>query len=404
MKWKNLIKAAFQSIIKNRMRSFLTILGIVIGVGAVIALVSVGQGASSAIEGEIVSLGSNMIVVIPGSTKLGGVSHGAGSLNSLTIQDVRRLEKNGAAIEYVSPVINVPAQVIAGDKNWFSVVRGVSADFLTIRDWPLEKGAFFTPLDIRNKRKVAVLGKRVAEELFRDKNPVGARIRIRNIPFTVIGVLSEKGQSMMGNQDDAVFAPSTTVLYRMSDGRYVNSIYVSTVSKEELEPARREIRQLLRAQHNIKDGEDDDFMIRSQTDLIQTVSIVTGTLTVLLGIIAGVSLLVGGIGIMNIMLVSVTERTREIGIRMAVGARSGDILVQFLVEAVILCLLGGIIGILLGLGLGQLLSQLLDTDLIVDPFITIFAFLFSGAVGVFFGFYPARKASLLNPIEALHYE
>ena len=404
MKWKKLIKAAFKSILKNRMRSFLTVLGIVIGVGAVIALVSIGQGASADIEGEISSLGTNLLIVRPGSIQTRGISRGASSFNTLTMNDIKQLEEEARLVRYVSPIINASAQVIAAGKNWSTNVQGVSPWYLEIRDWLLEKGSFFTERDIRSRKKVAVLGKSVVEELFGDQDPLGAKIRIRNVPFTVIGVLSEKGQSMMGDQDDVILAPATTVLYRMSDGRTVNAIMASAVSLEQMEDAQEEIEQLIREEHKLRAGEDDDFFVRSQTDIIQRVTSVTGILTMLLGAIAGVSLLVGGIGIMNIMLVSVTERTKEIGIRMAVGARGGDILAQFLVESVILSMIGGGIGILLGIGLGEMVSGLINSSLIIDPFITFFAFIFSGAVGVFFGLYPARKASKLNPIDALHYE
>jgi putative ABC transport system permease protein len=404
MKLKNLIKVALKSILKNRMRSGLTSLGIVIGVAAVIALVSVGKGASADIEGEISGMGTNLLVVMPGSTKTGGVSHGASSLNTLKMDDANRLEEEAHLIMHVSPLINSPAQVVAGGKNWYTSVQGVSPKYLAIKDWVLEKGTFFAARDIRSRRKVAVLGKTVVDELFGEKNPIGAEIRIRNIPFTVIGVLAEKGQSMMGNQDDVVLAPSTTVLYRMSDGRTVNMIMVSAVSVEQMDDAQAEATRLIRMEHKIQNGEDDDFVIRSQTDLISKVSSITGILTMLLSAIGGISLLVGGIGIMNIMLVSVTERTREIGIRMAIGARGGDILTQFLIESVILSMIGGIAGIVLGISLGKVISGLINSSLIIDPFILAVAFLFSGAVGVFFGLYPARKASQLNPIEALRYE
>ncbi len=404
MKWKNLIKVAFKSILKNRMRSLLTMLGIVIGVGAVITLVSVGQGASADIESEISSMGTNMLVIMPGSTRTAGVSHGASSLNTLRMEDVKKLEEEATLLKYVSPMINAAGQVIAAGKNWYTAVQGVSSSYLEIRDWPLEKGAFFTERDIRTRRKAVVLGKTVADELFGEQDPLGAEIRIRSIPFTIIGVLSEKGQSMMGNQDDVILAPSSTVLYRMSDGRTVNMIMVSAVSVEQMDAAMEEATQLIRREHKIRPGEEDDFMIRSQTDLIARVTNVTGILTMLLGAIAGISLLVGGIGIMNIMLVSVTERTREIGIRMAIGARGGDILTQFLIEAIILGMLGGITGIILGIGLGKMISGLINSSMIIDPFIMAVAFLFSGGVGVFFGLYPARKASRLNPIDALHFE
>lgn len=404
MKWRRLIKVAFKSILKNRMRSFLTMLGIIIGVGAVIALVAVGQGASADIEGQISTLGTNLVIVMPGSSRSGGVNRGASSLNTLRMADVRRLEKQAVLLRYVSPVINAAGQVIAGGKNWSTRTQGVNHNYLEIRDWSLESGRFFTERENRSRKKVAVLGKTVVDELFGDSDPVGTKIRIRNIPYTVIGVLSEKGQSMMGNQDDVILAPCDTVLYRMSDGKTVNMIMGSAVSTDDVNAAQEEIKNILRDEHRLRAGEEEDFRVRSQTDAISTITGVTGILTMLLGAIAGVSLLVGGIGIMNIMLVSVTERTREIGIRMAIGARSGDILLQFLIEAVMLSMLGGIIGIILGIGLGELISSIFNTSLLVSPVITFIAFFFSGAVGVFFGFYPARKASRLNPIDALHYE
>ncbi|MCP5105175.1 MAG: FtsX-like permease family protein, partial [bacterium] len=373
--------------------------------GAVIALVSVGQGASAAIESDISSLGTNMLIIMPGSSQMGGVNRGASSLNTLTMDDVERLEKDAQLLQHVSPVIRASGQVIAGGKNWATSVNGVSPSYLEIRDWELSSGTFFTERDVRSRRKVAVLGDTIVEELFGGQNPVGAKIRIRNIPFIVVGVLAEKGQNMMGmDQDDVILTPSTTALYRMSDGKTVNVIMASAVSNESMDDAKEELAALLRKEHRLKAAEGDDFSIRSQTEIVDTMNTITGILTMLLGAIAGVSLLVGGIGIMNIMLVSVTERTREIGIRMAIGARGGDVLTQFLIESVILSMLGGFVGIVVGIGLGKLLAGLLGMGIIVDPAIIFISFLFSGTVGIFFGFYPARKASRLDPIEALHYE
>ncbi|MCK5058759.1 MAG: ABC transporter permease, partial [Candidatus Aminicenantes bacterium] len=370
MKWKNLIKVAFKSILKNRMRSLLTMLGIIIGVGAVIALVAIGQGASADIEGQISDLGTNLLIIMPGSTGTGGVSHGAASLNTLTMGDVKKLKEEATLMQNVSPVINAPGQVIAAGRNWATSVQGVSPNYLEIRDWSLEKGSFFTQRDVRSRKKVAVLGKSVVDELFGEQDPLGAKIRIRNIPFTIIGVLTEKGQSMMGDQDDVILAPAATVLYRMSDGRTVNTIMASATSVDEMDATIKEASKLLRQEHRLRPGDNDDFMIRSQTEFIQAITGITTMLTMLLGAIAGVSLLVGGIGIMNIMLVSVTERTKEIGIRLSIGARAGDILVQFLIEAVILSMLGGMIGILMGIGLGKMVSGLINSSLIIDPFIT----------------------------------
>lgn len=405
MKWKNLIKVALKSIMKNRMRSLLTVLGIIIGVGAVIALVSIGQGASASIEKQISGLGSNLLMIFQGHRRTGGVSFGADSHRSLTLEDLKRLQQEAMLLKNISPVVRAGGQVIAGDKNWSTSVQGVSPNYLEIREWALSKGEFVSQRDVLSRRKVAVLGATVAKELFGVEDPVGQRIRIRNIPFLVIGVLKERGQSMGGqDQDDVILSPYTTVLYRMSDGKNISSIMTSAVSTEKMDSAQEEIKRILRSSHKLLPGDEDDFVVRSQTDIVETATSVTSMMTMVLGAIAGVSLLVGGIGIMNIMLVSVTERTREIGIRLAIGARGGDILIQFLIEAVILSMIGGIIGILSGVGIGKIIANLIDMSIIVDPLVVFVAFFFSGAVGVFFGFYPAMKASKMNPIDALRYE
>jgi putative ABC transport system permease protein len=404
MKWKNLIKVAFKSIMKNRMRSLLTMLGIIIGVGAVVGLVAIGQGTSEQVESQISALGSNLIMIMPGSGSFGGVSMGASSMNTLTLLDVEKLRSESTMLSDVSAIVRTAGQVIAEGNNWSTSIQGVDPNYLTIKDWDVKDGTFFSEKDIRSRNKVAVLGNTVANELFGDQSPIGARIRIRNIPFKVIGVLEEKGQAMMGDQDDVILAPSTTVLYRMTDGKNISMIDASAVSTDVMEDASQEITQILRKAHRLKPGDDDDFRVRTQTEIIQRVSTVTGTLTMLLGAIAAVSLLVGGIGIMNIMLVSVTERTREIGIRMAIGARGGDVLIQFLIEAVLLSLVGGFLGIAFGIALAKGASSLLNMNVVINPAITFIAFFFSGAVGIFFGFYPARKASRMDPIEALRYE
>ncbi len=405
MKWRKLIKVAFQSILKNRMRSLLTTLGMIIGVASVISLLALGKGSQDDIRKQVASLGTNMIIIHPGSSFSGGVRGGSGSQATLTLDDVDSLKNEPELIRYVSPDIRLSEQVIAGKTNWSTQVNGVSVDYLKIRNYTLSAGSFFTARDVKAKSKVAVLGKTVSDELFPGQDPVGTRIRVRNVPFTVIGTLSGKGQSSMGmDQDDIVLIPESTALYRLSDGKTIRAVVLSAVSEEKMNDAQARATEILRRNHKLKDDDEDDFHISNQTEIISMAGKVTGTLTALLSAIAGVSLLVGGIGIMNIMLVSVTERTREIGIRMAIGARGADILIQFLIEAVILSLIGGIIGILAGLGIAYGIGSAMGASVLVDPSIIVLAVAFTAAVGVFFGFYPARKAAGLNPIDALRYE
>jgi putative ABC transport system permease protein len=354
MKWQKLIKVALQSIAKNKMRSLLTMLGIIIGVASVIALVALGQGSQKDIQRQIASLGTNLLIIHSGSSRMAGVHGGEDTLQTLTMGDVARLREQGTLLQGVSPVISVREQVIAGRNNWNTSVTGVSPQYPAIRNYSMASGTFFDARDVKTRREVAVLGKTVADQLFPGEDPLGARIRIRNVPFKVIGVLAPKGQTAMGrDQDDVILAPSATVLYRLSDGKTVNAIMASAVSAGRMAAAKEQV---------------------------------------------------GGIGIMNIMLVSVTERTREIGIRMAIGARPGDVLIQFLIEAVILSVLGGIIGILGGIGTATFLGSLMGTSPVISPGIIAGSVTFTGAVGIFFGFYPARKAANLNPIEALRYE
>ncbi len=380
-------------------------LGIIIGVGSVIALVSIGQGSQADIERQVASLGTNLIIIRPGSSRTMGVSAGGGTLDSLSMDDVKQLETKAEHLQYVTPVISVNAQVIAGGKNWNTSIIGGSPDYLFIRNHEIASGSFFNQRDVKVLAKVAILGNTTAEQLFPDQNPLGKQIRIRNVPFVVIGVLAAKGQSPMGpDQDDLILAPSTTVLFRLSDGKTVRTIMASATTPEAINQAKEELTSILRSSHRLRPGQDDDFNVRDQTEINNIATTITGTLTVLLSAIAGVSLLVGGIGIMNIMLVSVTERTREIGIRLAIGARPGDILIQFLIEAVILSVIGGIIGILTGIGIAQLLSALSGLSVVTNPLIITIAVLFAAFIGVFFGYYPARKAANMNPIEALHYE
>lgn len=405
MRAQKIFQIAFGSILKNRMRSLLTMLGVIIGVGSVIIMVALGSGTQASIEDEITSLGTNLITVSPATGETNGVSQGAGSLNTLTIKDVEALAKPSPLIQAVSPTIRVMAQVVHKTENWMTTINGVSPDYATMRNMEVVRGVMFSSRDEATRRKVAVIGHTVAAELFGDDNPVGAKIRIRNVPFTVVGVLAEKGEGGFGgNQDDLILVPSLTAMYRLSGSIYVQQITVSAVDAEVMDAAEAEVRARLRASHRLQPSEDDDFDLRSQTDLLETASTITGTMTALLGAIAAVSLIVGGIGIMNIMLVSVTERTREIGIRLALGARGRDVLWQFLVEALVLSILGGLIGLGAGILLGEFIASALDVPFVLATQLVVLALGFSAAVGVFFGYYPARKAAALDPIEALRYE
>lgn len=405
MKLHKLIIVALKSIARNKMRSLLTMLGVIIGVGSVITMVALGEGSQKDIENDVASLGTNLLMVRPGSIKSGGVRGGAGSRPSLSMNDVSRMRNSATLLRWVSAEVRTNGQVIAGNNNWNTTITGVAPEYLSIRNYQIAAGSFFTHRDCKTRAKVAVLGMTVADELFPNESPVGARLRIRNVPFTVIGVLAEKGQSTMGNdQDDIILAPDTTVLFRLSDGKFVNDISASAVSSEQMDAAKAELTALLRSEHRLTAKDEDDFLVRDQTEIIEIATQVTGTLTLLLSSVAGVSLLVGGIGIMNIMLVSVTERTSEIGIRLAIGARPFDILAQFLIEAAILSLFGGLIGIFSGLGAAWAVGMLLGVSAVINLTVVLIAVLFTSGVGVFFGFYPARKAANLNPIEALRYE
>lgn len=405
MKIKKILKAAIKSILKSRMRSLLTALGIIIGVAAVVVMVAIGDGAQQQVEQQIAALGTNMIIIFPGSSSSGGINRGAGSINRFTMDDVQKIKDGASLIKYVSPVIRSSAQIIGGAGNWSTQVLGVATNYLNIRDWPLSSGSFFTDRDVLSRAKVAVLGQTVVNNLFPNQDPVGQQIRIRNVPFRVIGVLNPKGQSAMGSDnDDVILAPSTTVLDRLVGGRYINYIQASAFSVDQINQAQAQLTTIMRQAHRIKTGDDNDFTVRNQADITAAATATSAVLTILLGSVAGVSLIVGGIGIMNIMLVSVTERTREIGIRLSIGARTSDILVQFLIEALVLSLAGGLIGILLSFGITYILNTYTSQAAYIKPEIVFLAFSFAGIIGVFFGFYPARKAANLNPIDALRYE
>jgi putative ABC transport system permease protein len=405
MKTTTLLTIASQSILKNKMRTLLTMLGIVIGVGAVIVMVAVGNGAQSQIEKQIKSLGTNLLMVMPGATQQGGVSQGAGTFNRLTVEDAEKLKREGTTLSAVSPVVSTRTQLIGPQGNWRTLINGVSTDFLTIRDWQVTSGEPFTEADIRSRRTVAVLGATVANALFPGGDPVGSQVQIRNTPFTVVGVLAPKGQNAGGmDQDDVVLVPYTTAQTRLSGNVRIGQILASTFSPEEIPAAQEEIKGIMREAHRLGDGAEDDFTVRNQTEIAQAATSTTRVMSGLLAAIASISLLVGGIGIMNIMLVSVTERTREIGIRMSIGARGSDVLTQFLVESVVMSLLGGIIGLAAGFGGAALLGHLTGWTTATPASAVLIAVGFSAAVGVFFGYYPARKAAALNPIQALRYE
>ncbi len=405
MKILNILLSAFRALQRNKMRSFLTMLGIIIGVSAVIAMLAIGQGAEYSVQQQINSLGTNVLIIFPGSQQSGGLRMGAGTSTTLTEDDATAIQRECPAVGLISPGTRSGGQVIAGNQNWATSIEGTGPDYLEIRKWSIEYGDFYTDSDVKAAAKVCVLGRTVADALFPDSSPIGQTIRIRNVPFKVIGVLSRKGQNAMGqDQDDNILAPYTTVKRRLTWYPYLRQILVSATSQANIPVAQKQITELLRMRHKIAPYDPDDFTIRNQADIANAANATTEILTILLASIASVSLLVGGIGIMNIMLVSVTERTREIGIRMSVGARGRDILTQFLIEALVLSLLGGIVGILLGVIGSSTISSIAKWPTIITAFSIVLSFGFSIAIGIFFGFYPARKAALLNPIDALRYE
>jgi len=404
MKSKTLVKLATQSIQKNKMRAALTMLGIIIGVAAVVVMVAVGYGARTRIRAQINNLGTNMIVITPGAAQQAGVSQGAQAFPNLSLKDVDKIRAEAQLVSAVSPVIVSRTAVIGPSGNWRTQINGVDTDFQTIRDWQAASGDFFTVDDVRSIHKVVVLGNTVAQNLFPGQNPVGSEIQIRNSVYKVVGVLAPKGQTASGSDsDDVVLMPYTTASATLSGRAFIPQILASTANEQDIPAAQEEIRTLLRESHKVSDG-NDDFTVKNQADLASAAESSTQVMTLLLAGIASISLLVGGIGIMNIMLVSVTERTREIGIRMAIGARGSDVLTQFLVESIVIGILGGVAGLLVGYAGAKILGHFTGWETVISPIIMIIAVGFSGAVGVFFGYYPARKAAALNPIQALRYE
>jgi putative ABC transport system permease protein len=398
-----ILKVGMQAILRNKLRSALTMLGIIIGVGCVIAMIAIGAGASRSIQSQIESLGSNFIMIFPGASTQGG-AHLFTDQSMLTEDDANAIKADCPSVAYVSPLVRTSAQIVAGEANWGTSIQGVGVEWPLVRTWNTVEGGFFSDSDVRAATKVCVLGGTVADNLFPAGGATGQMVRIKNVPFKVDGVLEKKGGSMMGDQDDIVVVPYTTAMKRLTGKNKLNTIYVSATSVGAVDQAQSEITALLRQRHHIAQGQDSDFTMRSQQEFAAMSEQSSKTLSLLLASAAAISLLVGGIGIMNIMLVSVTERTREIGIRMAIGAKGKHVLYQFLIEAIALSALGGILGIVLGVGASAVVASKGGLPVHVSPASIGLAFGFSAAIGIFFGFYPARKASRLDPIEALRYE
>ena len=402
--YKESFLMAWASLIANKMRSILTMLGIIIGVAAVIALVSIGNGVKQDIQNSISSLGSNLLMVMPGAPRTPGVRPSAGSMKSLKVSDYEAISKLDG-VKAASPMTNGSYVVIYQNKNWTTSVSGVSYNYLDVNNWSMKSGRFLSEKNVQNRERVAGVGKTVVKNLFGDEDPVGAEIRVKNIPFRIIGVLNSKGSGAMGNdQDDMVIIPYTTAMERVEGVDYLRMIYVVGKDENGIDRLQSDIENLLRVRHGIKDTNLDDFNIQNMNSIMETMEETTGTLTLFLGAVAAISLVVGGIGIMNIMLVSVTERTREIGVRKALGATYSVIVTQFLIEAVVISLMGGIIGIILGIGSSKLIGMASGMSTVISIPTIVMSFAFSMAIGLIFGIYPARKAAKLNPIDALHYE
>ncbi|MBC6998021.1 ABC transporter permease [Cytophaga sp. FL35] len=406
MRVLNLIKIAFNAIVLNKVRTLLTMLGIIIGVASVIAMLAIGEGSKESIRSTISSMGSNMITVRPGADTRGGVRQDASAMQSLTLEDYKAVKNQSTLLSYSTPLVNGGGQVISGSNNWPSTIYGVNPEYLNIKVVGLSSGSMFTEAEVQSAAKVVLLGQTVVENIFPNgEDPVGQLIRFNSIPFKVIGVLEEKGENTFGqDQDDMVIAPFTTVQKRILAIDYINQIMASATSEEVAPDAVLEVTEILREQHNLLDYEDDDFHVRSMEELISTFSSTSEMLTILLVAVAGISLLIGGIGIMNIMYVSVKERTKEIGLRMAVGGKGADILLQFLIEAIMISITGGLLGVLLGLGSTVFIENYLHWPTSVAMYSIIVSFAVCAITGIFFGWYPARKAAALDPITALRYE
>lgn len=406
MNGTNLFKIALRALANNKLRAFLTMLGIIIGVASVIAMLAIGQGSKKSIQQQISEMGSNMIMIHPGAEMRGGVRQDPSAMQTLKLENYEKLSEECTYLSGISPNVSSSGQLVAGANNYPSSVSGVSMDYLTIRQLTVEQGEMFTENDIRTAAKVCVIGKTIVDNLFPDgSDPIGKVIRCNQIPFRVIGVLKSKGYNSMGmDQDDVVLAPYSTVMKRLLAQTYLSGIFASALTEDMTDEAVDEITTILRREHKLKETDDDDFTIRTQQELSSMLNTTTDLMTTLLACIAGISLLVGGIGIMNIMYVSVTERTREIGLRMSVGARGVDILSQFLIEAILISITGGLIGVIIGCGASFMIKTIAHWPVFIQPWSVLLSFLVCTVTGVFFGWYPAKKAADLDPIDALRYE
>jgi putative ABC transport system permease protein len=403
----NIIRVALRALQRNKMRAALTMLGIIIGVSAVVAMVSIGQGAQAAVQAQIDSIGTNLLFVSAGAQNVGGVRSGTGDsgTNTLTVEDLEAIRREVPSVAMVTPTVNARGQLVSGNMNWNTSIQGVSEQYPEVRKWTVQSGEFFSDSDVRTAARVVIIGQTIADNLFPGADAVGQTIRVQNLPFRVIGVMAKKGQDQQGrDQDDIAFTPYTTVQKKILGSPRLQVAYVSAVSPDATYTAEQQITELLRQRHKLTTNEPNDFTVRNMSDIAEAANETNSTMTILLACIAGVSLMVGGIGIMNIMLVSVTERTREIGIRMAIGARSSAVRSQFLIESVVLSLTGGLFGILLGVAVSLAIPAMLGWPTLISTMAIVGSVIFSAAVGIFFGYYPARKAAALDPIEALRYE